>query len=286
MKKGKSKMILINENVAMFQPSLAVKYGVHGAIVLQQIHYWVNHVGPDGRRYGEEHDGVRWIHNTIKEWQETNFVYLSESQVWRAVKKLESSGVIITRNDLNKFGYDRTKWYSVNYEVLRNREMEVTPMKSGNHANAETIPETSPKDYPNKEKKRKVGSDKSLPPDSKSNDNSITDNYLEDLKRFMGKPNVEDALIYAKSVGADKQILDDWLFANDNNWNDKYDWRKHFDNYYEDRKFRIDNKPPFEMPDNIADALSRIKAGKEQLGDITMAGSWQQAKSQYERQEV
>lgn len=135
--------LLINEYPMMVLPSLAKKIGLHEAIILQQLHYWVNHVGPDGKRYGKVADDVRWIRNTVKQWHESNFIFLSESMIFRAMKNLEKLELLKSRKDLNKIGYDRTKWYTIDYAILRTREMELAPMKNAFHASEETIPETT-----------------------------------------------------------------------------------------------------------------------------------------------
>ena len=135
--------LLIDEYPLVVLPSLAKSIGLHEAIILQQLHYWINHVGPDGKRYGRVADEVRWIRNTVKEWHQSNFMFLSESMIYRAFEKLEKLELIKSRKDLNKIGYDRTKWYTVDYSVLHQREMHFAPTRNRICTSEETIPETT-----------------------------------------------------------------------------------------------------------------------------------------------
>ena len=135
--------LLIEENPLILLPGLAKEIGLHEAIIIQQLHYWIDHKGPDGRRYGAVKDDKRWIRNTVSDWQKTNFCFLSDSQIYRAIQSLEEKELISSRKDLNKTGYDRTKWYTINYAILRQREMEITPARNPSDASEETIPETT-----------------------------------------------------------------------------------------------------------------------------------------------
>ena len=135
--------LLIDENPLIVIPSLAAEFGLLESIILQQIHYWIEHVGPDGRKYGKIANGKRWIRNTVEQWQESNFPFASTSQIYRALKSLESSGVVLSRSDLNSIGYDRTKWYTIDYAILQIREMEFSFSRNPFYASEETIPETT-----------------------------------------------------------------------------------------------------------------------------------------------
>ena len=140
--------LLIEENPLILLPNLAKEIGLHEAIIIQQLHYWIEHKGPDGRRYGTLRDKMRWIRNTVSDWQKSNFCFLSESQIYRALKSLEDRELILSRKDLNKLGYDRTKWYTIDYAILRQREMDFTPARNGFYASEDTIPETTSETKP------------------------------------------------------------------------------------------------------------------------------------------
>ena len=102
--------LLINEPPLQLLPSLAVKYGLHEAIIIQQLHYWLQ-----DKRNGQEKDGERWIFNSYAEWHE-QFPFLSTRAIQRAFLALEDTGVIKARQE----GTNRRKFYAIDYERLDN----------------------------------------------------------------------------------------------------------------------------------------------------------------------
>jgi hypothetical protein len=103
--------LLIDEYPLIVLPSLAKLIGLHEAIMLQQIHYWISNPKNDG-----VHDGRRWVYNSTRQWQE-QVPFMSESQIWDALKSLERGGLVVVGN-YNKSGFDRTKWYSIDYDIF------------------------------------------------------------------------------------------------------------------------------------------------------------------------
>lgn len=102
--------LLISEPPLQVIPSLAVALkSVDKAIILQQIHYWL-------QRSKNIEDGHHWVFNTVKEWHQ-QFPWLAEKTVQRYLKDLCDKGLLITGN-FNKANFDRTKWYRINYEAL------------------------------------------------------------------------------------------------------------------------------------------------------------------------
>ena len=100
-------------NVLCFVPELAAVIGLNEAIVLNQIHDWIEKNKGDEMHY---RDGRTWTFNTYKEWQE-QFPFWGTATIVRTFEKLEKNGFIISGN-FNKMKYDRTKWYSVNYDKV------------------------------------------------------------------------------------------------------------------------------------------------------------------------
>jgi hypothetical protein len=107
--------LLINEPPLQVLPTLATKIGLGKAIILQQVHYWC-----ENPKIGVSCDEKKWIRNTAEDWQKDNFPFWSLKTVKRTIAALEEDGILLSRSDLNKSGYDRTKWYSINYEALEN----------------------------------------------------------------------------------------------------------------------------------------------------------------------
>ncbi|MDR4997869.1 DnaD domain-containing protein [Brevibacillus parabrevis] len=102
--------LLLDEAPLVIIPSLAKRIGLNEAIVIQQLHYWLQKsANIRGRR--------KWVYNTYKEWQE-QFPFWSEITVRRILTGLENKGIIVTGN-YNEMKADKTKWYSIDYEKLR-----------------------------------------------------------------------------------------------------------------------------------------------------------------------
>lgn len=90
-------------------------FGLKAAIILQQIHYWIDLNAKAGRNY---HDGRYWTYNTINKWWKDEFHILgSKPTVRRAFKTLETAGVLLVGN-YNKNKFDQTRWYSIDYNQL------------------------------------------------------------------------------------------------------------------------------------------------------------------------
>lgn len=100
---------LINEQPIFFLPTLAVGIGLNEAILLQKIHGWLQCTP-------KEHIGRNWIYNSYKSWHE-QLEFMSESTIKRAMKNLIDKGIVITEN-FNKEKFDKTLWYSIDYEKL------------------------------------------------------------------------------------------------------------------------------------------------------------------------
>lgn len=105
--------LLIDEPPLQVLPSLAILIGLNEAIILQQIHYWLK-----TPNVGRIVDGRKWIFNSVRQWKETNFPFWSEATIRRAITNLIKAGIIETRSDLNKKGFDKTLWYAINYESV------------------------------------------------------------------------------------------------------------------------------------------------------------------------
>ena len=84
--------LLIDDEPLQVLPKLAVSMGLDEAIVIQQLHYWLH----PKRKSGKIIDGRRWIYNTYKEWQETNFPFWKEIHIKRIFLQLEKMGVIVS----------------------------------------------------------------------------------------------------------------------------------------------------------------------------------------------
>ena len=112
--------LLIDDNPVMVLPKLATAIGLNEAIVLQQIHYWLT-TYKNANKQGHFNDGAWWVYNTKQEWV-SNFPWWSENTIWRALTYLRDTGLVQTTSKYNKKGYDRTLWYTIDYEAVKSLE--------------------------------------------------------------------------------------------------------------------------------------------------------------------
>ena len=151
-----SSKLLINESPILVLPTLANIVGLNESIVLQQLHFWLQN-----KTMGKTIDGVKWFRNTLADWQEHNFEFWSESTIYRIFNKLEEKEIVNSRTDLNAMGYDRTKWYTINYDVLnslidekpilQNDEIHLVKLQNGSSQNEITIPKNTSKNTSKKD---------------------------------------------------------------------------------------------------------------------------------------
>jgi uncharacterized phage protein (TIGR02220 family) len=137
--------LLVPERPLLIIPSLALKLGLNEAVVLQQIHYWLE---------GSQHqkDGRKWVYNTYKEWQ-AQLPFWSESTIKRTIKSLEQQGYLISAN-YNRSKLDQTKWYSIDYEKLRELDEaeDMVKPEAGIDGKVDTAPQVEEQDAENEDK--------------------------------------------------------------------------------------------------------------------------------------
>lgn len=122
--------LLITESPVMIIPSLAAKIGVNEAVVLQQIHYWLG----ISKHVIEERT---WVYNTYEEWQKQLPFWLV-STIKRTIRSLEMMGLLLS-NNWNEMKMDKTKWYSIDYEKVK--ELEDSIFKRPDKPIEENAPE-------------------------------------------------------------------------------------------------------------------------------------------------
>lgn len=111
--------LLIDERPLVILPQLAVAIGLNEAVALQQIHYWLDayEKAESGTENPKHYHGARWwVYNTAEGWQR-NFPFWSISTIRRTLDSLRERGLVQTGN-YNQRKYDRTLWYTIDYENL------------------------------------------------------------------------------------------------------------------------------------------------------------------------
>lgn len=121
-----------------FNVEVAKKYGVDGAIIIENIYFWIAKNRANKKHF---YNGNYWTYNSITAFMEL-FPYWSSGQLERIIKKLEVDGAILTGN-YNKSKYDRTKWFMLTetiYCIYGNEELHFSICGNGNLEIEEPIP--------------------------------------------------------------------------------------------------------------------------------------------------
>lgn len=99
--------------IRTFDADLALAIGLNGAIVVAQILYWMDINQREGKNLI---DGRYWVYNTYDEWH-VQFPFWSVRTIKTIFQSLEDLGVLRVGR-FNKLNLDRTKWYTVDEEVV------------------------------------------------------------------------------------------------------------------------------------------------------------------------
>lgn len=118
--------LLIDDYPIQVLPKLAKEIGLNEAIFLQQVHYWL-------KKSNHLFEGKKWIYNTYEGWNE-QFPFWSVMTIRRTVSSLIKKDLILTGN-FNKAGFDKTKWYSINYKVLNDMNRRCVHNEQSNSSN-------------------------------------------------------------------------------------------------------------------------------------------------------
>ena len=101
---------LFDTQPLVINKDLSAANGFSGALVLQQVRYWLEGNWQANRNgYG----GRYWTDTAISEWQD-QFSFFSYSTVKRTLKKLHGMGIPLTGN-YNRKKIGRTSWCSMDY---------------------------------------------------------------------------------------------------------------------------------------------------------------------------
>lgn len=104
--------LLFDAKPITVQPDLALALGsLDEAAVLQQLDYWLE-------RSNHQIDGSSWVYNTIDDWL-MHFPWIkSDTTMRRYFSDLKRRGLIVTGN-FNRLGFDRTLWYTIDYQQVQ-----------------------------------------------------------------------------------------------------------------------------------------------------------------------
>lgn len=106
--------LLFNEEPIVINRLSAKVLGLNEAIVIQQIHYWLD---INRKAKINFHDGRTWTYNTYENWHKNNFDFFGIATIKRIFKSLFDKGILLKGN-YNKHKYDRKLWVTIDYDKL------------------------------------------------------------------------------------------------------------------------------------------------------------------------
>ena len=106
--------IFYNIEPKVINTELACLIGLNEAIVLQQLHYWLEKNKATATNY---QDGHYWTYGTVQEYRDRDFKFWSFNTVKRTLTRLVELGFLIKGN-FNKMKMDHTNWYTIDYQAL------------------------------------------------------------------------------------------------------------------------------------------------------------------------
>ncbi len=146
--------LLMDEHWLTVNPWLAEKIGLHEALFLQQLRFWIQ------REMGFEDDqGRRWIYNSIASWMKQFPFIHSERTFKRMLSKLQESGLLLTTTAFNKSNLDRTLAYTIDEvrlekldgEYQEERQARKQNRLKGQRESSSRVSEVPHRDLPHRE---------------------------------------------------------------------------------------------------------------------------------------
>jgi len=116
-----SSKLLINEPPLQVLPTLASLFGLNEAIVLQQLHYWL-------QMSENEHDGFLWVYNTYDQWKK-QFPFWDKRTIQRAFTSLEEQQIIKSCQP-EAHEWNQRKWYRIDYSALEDEAVKAAALKA------------------------------------------------------------------------------------------------------------------------------------------------------------
>jgi len=104
-------IFLVDGEQMSLSQDLAAVVGINGALLLQQLHEKLE-------EQGVLRNGEIWYCQSYEDWSK-QLLFWNVPKIMRIIQKLEKLGVIVSTNTLNKFCTDRTKWYRIDYERVK-----------------------------------------------------------------------------------------------------------------------------------------------------------------------
>jgi len=98
-----------------FNVGEAIQYGVNKAILLHNIRFWlIRNMANNTHKHKIDGKIYYWTYNSSTAFRKL-FPYFKDRSIRQWLLELEKDGILLSGN-FNKFGYDKTKWYTIKDE--------------------------------------------------------------------------------------------------------------------------------------------------------------------------
>jgi hypothetical protein len=108
----RERLFVLNDPHALrVSAALAMEIGLNESMVLLQLEFLIS-------ISDNVQDGRVWTYQSLNELRETYFPFWSKATIGRAIQSLVERDLVIIGN-FNRVGFDRTPWYALNPDGLR-----------------------------------------------------------------------------------------------------------------------------------------------------------------------
>ena len=132
--------IFFNIEPKVINTELACLIGLNEAIVLQQLHYWIEKNKATGTNFI---DGRVWTYGTLQEYRDRDFRFWSLDTVKRTIGCLLNRGFLLKGN-YNRMKMDHTNWYSIDYAFVEEWVSQKTSPQNASPSASSTIERSAP----------------------------------------------------------------------------------------------------------------------------------------------
>jgi len=148
MSHSKSETCSVNDPNHSFSISLATALkSSDQAIFLHHVGYWLKY---NERLKQNFHEGRYWTYDTLERLH-AHFPYWTQKQLRLIIEKLVQMGILIKGN-FNKDKYDRTVWYTIDYEKVKcicpKGQIDLPDQANGIDQKGRPIPHNKPHNKP------------------------------------------------------------------------------------------------------------------------------------------
>lgn len=126
-----------------FEIEDAIAFGVDEAIMLKNIKFWLAKNEANNANF---FDGKYWTFNSANAYSQL-FPFWTQKQINRIINSLTKKGVLLVGN-YNKIPYDRTRWYTIEFSKLPNKNFDLPKWENGNDEIGTPIPDINTNDKP------------------------------------------------------------------------------------------------------------------------------------------